>query len=156
MNSIAQEKVSIQTSPQSVPSTPEWFGEVVVVSRYLTQLGLLEKVAARVRFARARFGTYDTIDFVVVLIGYALSSELTLKKFYERLRPFATPFMALFGRNELPSRYALSRFLAAIDQPTVEALRLLFEEDLLSRPLTEVDEQGAGLQDRCGRLMIGV
>jgi hypothetical protein len=108
----------------------------------------------RVRFARARLGTYDVIDFVVVLIGYSLSGEGTIEKYYERLRPYAPPFMALFGRNELPSRYALSRFLAAIDQPTVEALRRLFEEDLLSRPLTseELQGQGVGLRDRCGEL----
>lgn len=112
--------------------------------------GLLEKIAERVRFARARFGTYDTIDFVVVLIGYTLSGEPTLKTFYERLRPFAPPFMALFGRDQLPDRSTLSRFLKAIDQPPVEALRTLFQEDLVSRPLREGGSQMAGLQDRCG------
>lgn len=144
--------VEIQTSPQSVPSTPSWLGEVTIVAHYLMSVGLLEKVISRVRFARARLGTYDTIDFVVVLIGYSLSGEPTLKAFYERLLPFATPFMALFGRDQLPDRSVLSRFLKAIDQSTVEALRTLFQEDLVSRPLTEVDEQRAGLCDRCGEL----
>src|SRR5712671_6304238 len=91
------------------------FEEVTIAAHYLTYLGLLERIAERVRFARRRFGIYDVIDFVVVLIGYALSGEPTLKTFYERLHPFATPFMALFGRNKLPSRSALSRFLEAID-----------------------------------------
>jgi Transposase DDE domain len=127
-------------------------GEITIVAHYLAHLGLLERLAECVRFARARFGIYDTIDFVVVLIGYALSGEPTLKTFYERLEPFAIPFMAVFGRESLPSRSALSRFLGALDQPTVEALRLLFQEDLFARPLTPVGEQGAGLQDRCGRL----
>jgi len=31
--------------------------------------------------------------------------------------------MALFGRNQLPHRSTLSRFLATLDQSTVEALR---------------------------------
>src|SRR5205807_5449116 len=128
------------------------FEEISIVAHYLTHLGVLEQIAERVRFARARFGIYDTIDFVVVLIGYALSGEPTLKAFYERLLPFALPFMALFGRNKLPSRSALSRFLEAIDQPTVEALRARFEEDLLARPLTQQDEHGAGLRDRCGEV----
>jgi hypothetical protein len=122
------------------------------VAHYLTRLGLLEKIASRVRFARARFGTYDVIDFVVVLVGYALSGEPTIQAFYERLLPFATPFMALFGRDQLPDRSTLSRLLKAIDQPTVEALRALFQEDLVSRPLTEVGEQKAGLRDRWGEL----
>jgi hypothetical protein len=152
MSSIASSVVSIQTSPESVPSTPSWLGEVAIMAHYLTHRGLLEKIAERVRFVRARFGLYDVIDFVGVLIGYALSGEPTLKSFYERLLPFATPFMALFGREQLPSRSALSCFLAALDQPTVEALRSLFQEDLVARPLTEVQEQRSGLQDRCGRL----
>jgi hypothetical protein len=127
-------------------------GEITIVVHYLTSLGLLEKIEKRVRLARARFGIYDTIDFVVVLIGYSLSGEPTLKTFYEHLLPFATPFMALFGRDHLPDRSTLSRFLGALDQPTVEALRTLFQEDLLARPLAEGQEQRAGLQDRCGRL----
>lgn len=126
-------------------------GEITIVAHFLTSLGLLEQIAERVHFARARFGIYDTIDFVVVLIGYALSGEATLQAFYERLLPFALPFMALFGRDQLPDRSTLSRFLKAIDEPTVEALRSLFQEDLFSRPLTEDGEHGAGLQDRCGR-----
>ena len=150
MSSIACSAVSIQTSPQSVPSTPSWLGEVAVVARYLSHLDLFEKIALEVRFSRRRFGIYDVIDFVAVLIGYALSGEATLKAFYERLLPFATVFMALFGRKELPSRSALSRFLKALNQPTVEALRVLFEKDLVSRPLTQQDEHQGGLWDRCG------
>jgi len=80
-----------------------------------------------------------------------LRGEPTLEKFYERLLAFATPFMALFGRELLPSRSALSRFLTALDQPTVESLRSLFQEDLLARPLTAQGERRAGLQDRCGQ-----
>jgi hypothetical protein len=150
MNRIISSAVKIQTSPQSVPATPSWMGEVAVVAHYLSHLGLLEKIVQEVRFSRKRFGTYETIDFICVLIGYTLSGEATLKGFYERLTSFATPFMALFGRSELPSRAALSRFLKAIDQPAVEALRALFQKDLLARPLTEVSKSPGGLWDRCG------
>src|SRR5436190_2696551 len=150
MSSIASSSIKIQTSPECVPSTPSWFGEVVVVAHYLRALGVLEKIALQVRFARRRFGIYDTMDFVAVLIGYALSGEATLKEFYERLTPFAPTFMRLFGREELPSRSALSRFLSAVNQPTVEAVRALFQKDLVSRPLTEQNEQAGGLWDRCG------
>jgi hypothetical protein len=149
MSSIAPSAVSMQTSPQSVPSTPSWFGEVAVVAHYLSHLGLLESIAQHVRFAR-RFGHYDVIDFVAVLIGYALSGEPTLETFYDRLLPFALAFMALFGRQRLPHRSTLSRFLAAIDPSTVEALRTLFQKDLVSRPLTEEGSKRAGLWDRSG------
>ena len=57
---------------------------------------------------------YDVIDFLAVLFGYARSFERTLEEFYERLQPFADPFMALFDRDWLPARSTLSRFLAAL------------------------------------------
>jgi hypothetical protein len=81
--------------------------------------------------------------------GYAISGERTPEEFYKHLQPFAVPFMALFDRDRLPSRSALSRFLAALTEPPVEALRTLFLEDLLSRPLTH-DKQTGGLVDRAG------
>jgi FPC/CPF motif-containing protein YcgG len=47
----------------------------------------------------------------------------------------------------LPHRSTLSRFLAALDQPTVEALRTLFQKDLLARsPFPSL----GGLFDRTG------
>jgi hypothetical protein len=57
--------------------------------------------------------------------------------------------MALFGRDRLPSRSALSRFLAALTEAPVEALRTLFLDDLLARPLTP-DKQTGSLLDRAG------
>src|SRR6202011_1416134 len=110
----------LQTSPQSVPSTPQWFGEVVVIAHDLRRQGVLTKISEQVRFARRRFGHYDLIDFAVVLLGYAISGECTLEAFYEHLQPFAHTFMALFGRERLPHRSTLSRFLAALSQAPVE------------------------------------
>src|SRR3989442_11823367 len=149
MTSIADSPVTIQTSAQSVPSTPSWFGEVTLVAHYLRRQNVLSQIEEQVRFARRRFGRYDVIDFVAVLLGYAISGERTLETFYERVQPFAQAFMALFGRDRLPARSTLSRFLAALDQAPVEALRRLFLDDLVARPL-EKKEQAGGLWDRRG------
>jgi hypothetical protein len=149
MTSIADSLVKIQTTSESNLSTPCWFGEVVVISRYLRKHDILSKINEQVRFARKRFGRYEVIDFLAVLFGYAISSERTLEAFYERLRPFAAPFMALFDRDQLPARSTLSRFLAALTGEPVEALRTLFLDDLLARPLTH-DKQTGGLVDRAG------
>src|SRR5579883_2075386 len=97
----------------------------------------------------AGLGITSLYDFAVVLLGYAISGEDTLEAFYERVQPFAVPFMALFGRERLPHRSTLNRFLAALDQAQVEALRTLFLEDLLARPL-EKEEKTGGLWDRQG------
>ena len=90
---------------------------------------------------------YEVIDFVAVLLGYAISGERTLETFYEHVQPFATAFMALFGRDRLPHHSTLSRYLSALDQGTVEALRTLFLSDLLARPLGK-EQQLSGLWDR--------
>jgi hypothetical protein len=131
MNSIANGSVIIQTSSESVPSTPSWFGEGALIVEHLRKQGVLSAICERVRF-----GHYEGIDFLAVLFGYAISGERTLETFYERLQPFAVPFMALFDRDQLPARSTLSRFLTALTPEPVEALRSLFLDDLLSRPLS--------------------
>src|SRR6266699_5765524 len=145
--------VTIQITPESKPAIPPWMGEVAAFAHVLTHTGMLKTIQEQVRFARARFGAYDLIDFAAVLIGYMLSGEPTRLPFYERLAPFAEPFMALFGRNLLPHRSTLSRFLAALDQTAVEAMRTCFQEDLLARlPFPSP----GGLFDRTGAQWIVV
>src|SRR5439155_3513040 len=126
-------RVHIQIAPTSVPSTPSWLGEVAVLAHVLSQFGLLKAIQERVQFARPRMGDYEVIDFAVMLMGYAVSGERTLQAFYQRLHAFAESFMALFGRADLPHPATLSRFLAALDPVPVEALRTLFQEDLVAR-----------------------
>src|SRR5256714_149721 len=153
MTSIVNSSVIIQTSSESIASTPSWFGEVALMIEHLRKQGVLTKICERVRFARRRFGRYEVIDFVAILFGYAISGEGTLQAFYERLLPFASAFMALFGRDHLPARSTLSRFLAALTPEAVEALRCLFLEDLLARPLCQEEPQGT-LGDRAGKQWI--
>src|SRR6266480_5914053 len=141
--------VIIQTSSHSVPSTPSWLGEVVLLIEHLRQQGVLSTISERVRFSRRRFGQYEVIDFLAVLFGYAISGERTLEAFYQRLQPFAAPFMALFERDRLPARSTLSRFLTALAQEPVDALRSLFLDDLESRPLSN-ERQTGDLVDREG------
>ena len=147
MTSIAYSPVSIQTTSQSVPSTPSWLGEVTLLTHHAQRHGVLTAIEEQVRCARRRFGRYETIDFLAVLLGYAMSGERTLETFYERIDPWASAFMALFGRDRLPARATLSRFLSSLDQPAVEALRTLFLHDLFARPLVK-EEQPGGLWDR--------
>jgi len=149
VNSPANGEVRIQTSSKPAPSIPPWFGEVAVAASHFRRQGILATINERVRFARRRFGHYDLIDFVIVLLGYAISGECTLETFYESLHPFSAPFMALFGRERLPHRSTLSRFLAALNQAAVEALRSVFLEDLVARPLERAEKPG-GLWDRQG------
>jgi hypothetical protein len=147
MTTIAYSPVNIQTSVQSVPSIPAWFGEITLMVHHLQRQGVLAAIEEQVRFARRRFGHYEVVDFLAVLFGYAVSGERTLEAFYARVEPWADAFMALFGRDRLPARSTLSRFLASLDQAAVEALRTLFLKDLLARPLN-TEEHTTGLWDR--------
>ncbi len=101
--------IEVQTSPLGRPSVPPWFAEGVIMTQYLARKGLLEAFAQQVRLVRGRFGTYEPIDFLALLIGYAISGERTLADFFERLAPFGAAFMALFGRANLPHRSSLRR-----------------------------------------------
>ncbi len=104
MSSNTRVSVTIQAFSESAPAPPAWFGEVVLMAEYLRKHGVLTKISERVRFARRRFGHSEVIDFLAVLFGYAISGERTLEEFYERLQPFAVPFMALFEWDRLPVR----------------------------------------------------
>ncbi len=78
MSSNDLPSVTIRASPEPVPAVSPWFGEVAIGARHLTRLGILTTISNQVRFVRKRFGTFEIIDFVAVLMGYALSGEPTL------------------------------------------------------------------------------
>jgi hypothetical protein len=144
--------IEVQTSPLDRPSVPDWFAEVVMITRHLEAKGLLEAFAQQVRLVRGRFGSYEPIDFLGPLVGYAISGERTLADFFERVAPFETAFMALFGRRYLPHRSSLSRFLADVDRPCLEAFRALFEQNTFAEGWTA--ETIGGIFDRQGRRYI--
>jgi hypothetical protein len=141
--------IEIHTTAEERLSVPAWFAEVVIVASHLTQKGLLEAFAQQIHLVRGRFGDYEPIDFLAVLIGYALSGERTLADFFERVAPFGTAFMALFGRSALPHRSSLSRFLADVDRPCLEVFRTLFQKYALADGWTE--ETIGGVWDRQNR-----
>ena len=76
---MEQTAVTIQITSASKAATSCWIGEVAAFAQVREHTGILKAI-------------YELIDFVVVLIGYALSSESTLLAFYKRLAPFAASF----------------------------------------------------------------
>jgi len=144
--------IEVQTTPSDCPSVPAWFAEVVIIARHLATNGLLDAFAHQVCLVRGRFGCYEPIDFLALLVGFAISGERTLEAFFEHAAPFETAFMALFGRTNLPHRSSLSRFLADVDRPCLEAFRTLFQQH--SFPDGWTPETIGGLWDRQGRRFI--
>jgi hypothetical protein len=152
MVSMTVVAVDLHTSAQEVPSVPAWFAETAVMAQHFAHQGLLTAIGQQVRLVRGRMGRYELMDFVAVLLGYAISGEPALADFFARVSPFAGPFMALFGRDRLPHRSTLSRFLAAVDAPCLEALRQRFVQDLSQRGPT--GEGCGGLIEHTGQRLI--
>jgi hypothetical protein len=146
---ISNSCIEIQTSPVDHPSVPAWFAEVVIVAQHLATKGVLDAFVHQVPLVRSRFGRYEPLDYLALLVGYAISGERTLAAFFERLAPFEEAFMALFGRSTLPHRSSLSRFLTAVDGPCLEAFRALFQQQAFTDGWTV--ERIGGLWDRQGQ-----
>jgi hypothetical protein len=138
--------IEVHTSSVDRPSVPAWFAEVVIIVQYLAKNHLLDAFAHQICLVHGRFGSYEPIDFLALLIGYAISGERTLADFFERVEPFEAAFMALFGRQCLPHRATLSRFLCAVDRPCLEAFRTLFEQQSFAQGWTS--ETIGGIFDR--------
>jgi hypothetical protein len=149
---IPRQCIEVQTSAVDRPSVPPWLAEVTILAQHLATKGLLEAFTHQIHLVRGHFGHYEPIDFLVLLIGYAISGERRLSDFFERLAPFGAAFMALFGRANLPHRSSLSRFLADVDRPCLEAFRTLFEQ--FSFPEGWTSETIGGIFDRQGRRYI--
>src|SRR5260370_10141608 len=90
MNSITDSVVTIQTSSQSLPSTPCWLGEVVLLIHHLRKQGVLSAIAQQVHFARRRFGHYEVIDFVAAALGSSTRGEPPPRALYRQHTPLFT------------------------------------------------------------------
>ncbi len=149
MTTLPHPCLEMQASEQSQPSVPPWFAETVLLVEYLRTHGLLDALTHQIHLVRGRFGQYEVLDFLALLFGYAISGERTLQAYFDRLKPFAGPFMALFERNRLPHRTSLGRFLAAVDPSCLEAFRTLFVSSAFTWGWTQ--ETIGGVWDRTGR-----
>ena len=104
MPALAATPVVIHTSPVDAPSVPDWFAEVTVLARHFAHRGLLDAIGQQVHLARGRAGHYDAIDFVALLLAYAVSGERTT----------STSFMSGTGLKKCsPTKRAPRRVLAA-------------------------------------------
>jgi hypothetical protein len=143
MSTISQPGLEVQTCEAAQPAVPPWCAETILIAAYLRLHGLLDLLTTQVRLVRGRFGRDECVDVLALLFGDAISGERTLHTYFERLAPFAAPFMAWCARGALPHRATLSRFLAAADAPCVEALRALFVSASLTWGWTQEPIGGA-------------
>jgi hypothetical protein len=156
MTSIADGAVRIQTSPESVASTPSWFGEVVLMAAHLRKQDVLSKISEGVRLRGGGSDTTRSSIFSRSSSGMPLVGNTPWKLSTSGSSPLRFPSWPS-GRERLPARSTLSRFLAALTEEPVEALRTLCLDDLLSRPFPHNandsnETQNGGMVDRTGNI----
>lgn len=140
--------VHLQTTDKLDTLPPPWLAEALLLAQLWQATGLGDRLYQQVRLERGHMGRYLVLDFVLVLLAYALSGEPSVQTFYQHLQPVAPMLMAVWGRQHLPHRSTLSRFLQAVGPKTVGQLRSLF--------LADLNQQGfqaahcGGLFDRMG------
>lgn len=137
------------TTPPSALTTPDWAASALLVLRALRAAPVWGALAERVRVPRGRAGVFVALDFLLVLVTFAASDALDLKALFARLGPVARACAATWDRLRLPSRAALSRFLAAVHPDHVAALGDVLLEDLIDSGLPA--ERAGGVIDRAGR-----
>lgn len=121
--SIAPLSVSASASSDRVP--PPWWAKVATLLRYAWASWWPMALGFALRSPR-KAGTYEACDFVLLLLARIESRARFFTRFYEEATPIAQPLMALWARDKMPSRAALSRWLRTLTEENVELVRTLF------------------------------
>jgi len=139
------DSASVVLHTSSLPQTnaPPWTAEAIAVLRTWWIRWLPLPLVETVQVSRGRAGRFEVIDFVLVLLTYAVSGAPTLRSFYQQAHPVASVLMALWQRYALPSRSALSRFLKDMSAEAVESLRALFFRSRIQRCVRRDDGRTA-------------
>ncbi len=144
--------VTIVVSQPVQPAIPTYFAEAILLLELWVKSGLVSEINQKVKVCRGRMGDYEVIDFTLLPLVYAISNEQTLDLLFQRIAPFRPALAALWERAKIASASALSRFLSAISQSSVSALRTVLFQDLVKHGIG-LQSMG-GLYDRNGTINI--
>lgn len=81
----ARTGIAVEAGKESVLRIPAWLGEAVLLGKYWLDSGLVGYLEKEVRVVRGRMGRYEVMDFVLLLISYAISGERTIAEYYQAL-----------------------------------------------------------------------
>jgi len=63
----------IETTPERAPTPPPWFADALVVLRAVRVRALWTALVERMRVERGRAGVYVAVDYLLVLLTFAVS-----------------------------------------------------------------------------------
>lgn len=102
--------LDLTTTTEPNPSIPHWLTEALLLSQYWKESGLLKRLQHQVQVKRGRAGRYEVTDFVLLLLAYAVSEELTLADFFKALKPVEAVLMSAWERQKCPVASTPSSF----------------------------------------------
>jgi hypothetical protein len=138
-----------ETSSQCLIEAPPWTATAAVVLRAMRVGRVWTSLLERVRVARGRAGVFVAIDYTLLLVLFALSPAPHLKALDATLGPVARVCTSLWERVRLPSRSALSRWLADLGSDHVSALAEVLLRDVIESGVDAA--RVGGLLDRDGQ-----
>lgn len=121
-NPIASMHLETTSEREQLP--PSWFAELTVIARWFEVHWVLLPLCSTLRLAR-RVDATAAIDVVLLLLA-AHVGNCALHHAHRALNPVAHLLPQLWGRERLASTTAVSRFLAALDDATLDAMQTLF------------------------------
>ncbi len=117
---------SVVASSQPDPLVPAGLAECAIWARHFWNTWQLLPICTMVTVPMRRVGDYAFVDILLVLLAHACSGNRSLGETSCRFRPVAPALMSLWGRDAMPSASQIGRWLARIDEWSMEAWRSLF------------------------------
>ena len=127
--------VTVVASATDARLHPAWLTMVALALSTFKNFFPLEKLAETASLTRGREGFFTTIDFLIPLLGYTVSNGASLKAWLEEAGDWIWELSSLWMRVGIPSRSAISRFLADVTPEFVNTWRDIFFLDLLKHGL---------------------
>ena len=118
--------VQVRATPETLPAVPPWMAEATLMTGWFWKSSLVEQFKNNLLIPRGRMGRFTPVDFLLTVLLYGISGEHTLKRFYKVIDPWRAILAGFWCRETLPSRSALSRFLADVPPGAVATIRSLF------------------------------
>ena len=123
-HSVATASARLETTSAQERSSPPWFAQLAVIARWFAQRGVLAGISDALHITR-RVDATAAIDVVLALLA-ALVGQRSIASAVDALDPVRAALPSLWERKSMPSRSAISRFLAALTTHQLDNMQSLF------------------------------
>lgn len=123
-HSEATASARLETTSAQERSSPPWFAQLALIARWFEQRGMLAGIRDALHITR-RVDATAGLDVVLALLA-ALIGQRSIASAVDALVPMRAALPSLWARKSMPSRSAISRFLAALTTHELDNMQSLF------------------------------